>query len=224
MAKNGKMGRFLELDIIDSADKVTNDFSKFLAYENIPLHSAVLREARSAHRDRLDKRKAFERMTEAWDELSNDSPHLAAFLKSITPSPPDDEVVRDFLVSVDRPLVNKISEALPSTKPASFSFPTKRKRDTYPVVGAKGWNNLLLSICAVVQKLHPDNFHEDILSVADWFSESKDPTFSIPVGDTGLYVKWEGSREVRKVCYEIVQKFGYPRDAFIIKDKHDNTL
>ena len=70
-----------------------------------------------------------------------------------------------------------------------------------------------------MQTQHPDSFRQNILSVPGWFSESESSKFSIPIGNTGIYLRRESSAgKIRETCYEIVTQFGYPEDSLLIKD------
>ena len=113
-------------------------------------------------------------------------------------------------------------------RPALFSIPTSptgKRKMPHTVGKPKSWNKLLLEVCELMQKRHSESFRQIILSVPGWFSELKDSKFSIPVGKEGIYIRKENSAgKIRKVCYEIVSKFGYQRDSLKIEDSKGSIL
>ncbi len=232
--KGAPLKKFHEFDIISKqASEVEDAFRRFLARDSMddfkPTRAAARRLYNASQKYERFK-KAF---TEAWNELAKDESKNAlvelvlefAEKKGIRTS---QENVMRFLDSLNEPLVNEAGTGAKShRKPASFAIlasPTGKKKMSHSVGKPKGWNNFLLEVCELMHERHPKSFRQNILSMADWFAESKDSKFSEPVGDVGIYAMWGGSEEIRGTCYEIVTKFGYPEDSLVIKDSNGAIL
>lgn len=163
-------------------------------------------------------------LSEAWNELATDESVLAGILTTLAEShgvQPNTEQVKQFIKSMGT-LVNPSESDKPNgkklVKPASFTLQVNGEE---PIVQpAKHWNELLLGVCLLMQSRHPDDFAKEVLETPKWFSESKENfKYSQPIADTGIYVKWGGSSEIKQACPEIVSKFGYPPAALTIQEK-----
>lgn len=230
--KNSVLKKFDEVDVTAAEGKeVANTFNQFLSRKSMVDFRLTLDTAQDLHHKLRSYHEQKRSLTEAWNKLSNDKNALAKLLsefaenKGITTN---EENVLHFLESLDEPLVNEVTTTIKtSKKPASFAIlasPTGKRKKTQTVEKQKGWNNFLLEICELMLSRHPENFRQNLLSLTDWFAEIQDSRFIIPVSNTGIYVKWGGSGEIRKACYEIVTKFDYPKDSLVIKDSKGAIL
>ena len=142
------------------------------------------------------------------------------------PTNPDN--IMRFLDSLHGPLVNEVPTKVKPPRPASFALPaspTGKKKMPHTVGKPKGWNKFLLEVCELMQNRHSEGFRQIIISVPGWFSELEDSKFSIPVGNEGIYTRWENSAvKIRETCYDMVTEFGYPRDSLEIKDSKGAIL
>ena len=231
--KNSVLKRFDEFDVTkDEISEVESTFRQFLARDSMADFKPTLSAANDLYRKLQDYREQKRLLTDAWDELANDKDGLAELIlrfaenKDISTS--RDNVTR-FLESLHGPLVNEVpTKVNPSKKPASFAIfasPAGKKKMAHTVDKSKSWNNFLLEVCELMQNRHPESFRQIILSVQGWFSELEDSKFTIPVGNVDIYTRWENSAgEIKEACYEIVAKFGYPRDSLEIKDSSGAIL
>ena len=228
-----KRKRFLDIDITTKPKEAEGTFRKFLARERMVDYRPTVAAAKKLLQEIQGREKLKETLTEAWNELANDKDELAEVLiklverKGIQPSL---DIVKHVL---NEPIYRSIVNQVPTTTnlhkpPASFALPsssTGKNKKTHQLKKHNGWYNLLAEICELMQSRHPENFWPNISSMTDWFAEMKDPKFSIPVGDVGIYAKRRGtSRQIREACYEIVTKFGYPEDSLVINDSKGETL
>ena len=231
--KNSVLHRFDEVDIT-AADivEVESTFWRFLARDSMVDFKPTLSAAKDLYRKLQDYQEQKKLLTEAWSELTNDKDMLAKLVlefaenKNITTS--QDNVVR-FLNSLPGDLVNEVpSKPRPLMPPASFAIlasPTGQKKMPHAVESPIGWNQLLLQICKLMQERHSESFRQNILTMTGWFAEAEDKRYKIPVGDAGIYARWENAAvNIREVCYEIVIKFGYPQDSLVIKDSNGQDL
>ena len=180
--------------------------------------------ATDLHKKMQDYEEQKTLLTKAWNELANEKEkrRLAKLLEvlaereHITVSKGN---VMRFLNSLHGPLVNEVP-AKPLPPPHLFRLPSSPNgsKGTRKIKKSKGWNNFLVEICELMQDRHPKSFRKHILSMPEWFSDSEEFfSNSTPVGNEGIYAKWGGSREIRKACYEIIDKFDYPEDSLEIR-------
>lgn len=231
--KNSVLKRFDEVDIT-AADivEVESTFRRFLARDSMVDFKPALSEANDLYRKLQDYQEQKRLLTEAWSDLTNDKDMLAKLVlefaedRNITTN--QDNIMR-FLNSLPGDLVNEVpTKPKPLMPPASFAIlasPTGQKKMPHVVESPIGWNKLLLQICELMQERHSQSFRQIILSTTGWFAEAEDTKYKFPVGDVGIYARWENTAvNIREVCYEIVTKFGYPQDSLIIKDSNGQEL
>ena len=229
--KNAQLRRFCEFDITDPQSMdVASTFREFLARDRMSDVKRTIAAAVKLHKESQEYRKFKTTFTEALSELANDKKEQAKLLqvfaenKGMLTSP---ENIGRFIESLHGSLVNEVPTVKSRKKPASFVLPAslRGKSRRYHRVGSPiGWNKLLLEVCRLMQKRHPESFHKEILSVTDRFAEVKDSNFDIPVDGTGVFAKWGLAGEIREACYTIVTKFGYRRDSLEIKDSSGAIL
>ena len=231
---NSELKRFDEIDVtVAKLSEAESSFRQFLARDSMVDFGTTVKAAKDLYRKLQDYQEQKRLLTKAWNELANDRDTLTelvlgfAEIKKIPTNP--DNVLR-FLDSLNNePMVNKIGKAGKShKKPASFALPTlssgnqgsHRKIKRKP----KGWKNLLLELCELMQKRHPDSFRKKILSLSGWFSASEGAKYKIPVSDEGIYARWGNAGEFREACYDVVIVFGYRRESLEIKDSNGVPL
>ena len=229
--KNSVLKRFGEVDVTkDELAEVESTFRQFLARDSMADFKRTLSAAKDLYRRLQDYQEQKRLLTEAWDELANDKDGLAELVlefaakKGISTS--QDNVMR-FLCALHGPLVNAVPTGKTTKKPASFvlhASPTGKSKKAHQISKHNGWKNLLVEVGELMQKRHPESFRKEMLSVTDWFAESEDSQFSIPVGDTGVFAKLGSAGEFRDACDRIVTRFGYPRDSLVIKDSKGAIL
>ena len=223
--------RFLDFDITrEHPNETERRFRQFLARDRMSDVKPTVTAARKLHRESQAYQKFEEELTEAWNELPNDKDRLTKLVLAFAENrgvPTSRENVTRFLESLHGPLVNAVPTVASRTRPASFALPaspTGRRKTTRHISRHNGWNNLLLDVCQLMQERHRESFRKEILSMTDRFAEAKDSNFEIPVGDMGIFARWGGSGEIRDACYEIVTRFGYPRDSLEIRDSNGAIL
>ena len=207
-------------------------FAQFLARDSMMDAESTVKAAGELYKEMQGVSRTKEILTEALMDLASDENVLSESLLRLVESrgiKPDPDVVR----RVVRQLKGYVEikgppEPRTHKKPASFALPTsptgKRKMNRQARRKPRGWNNFLMEVCELMNERHAVTFRENVISMRNWFSESKDSKFSKPVGSTGIYTRYGGSREIREACYEIVAKFGYPRDSLVIKDSKGAIL
>ena len=231
-SKSAPLREFLDFDITKvQSTEVARRFKTFLARESMVDFGTTVREAGKLYTELQAYQSFRKKFTEAWNGLAADREMLTdlalGFSEKEGISANRDNVVR-FLES-HSPLVNEATTGDDKSrkKPASyalFAYPNGKKKMTHTLGKAKGWNNFLLELCELMQSRHPEIFRQNLLSMTDWFAASKDSKFEAQVGPEEVYAKWGGAGEVRDACYEIVAKFGYPRDSLVIKDSKGAVL
>ena len=229
--KNSVLKRFGEVDVTkDELAEVESTFRQFLARDSMADFKPTLSAAKDLYRRLQDYQEQKRLLTEAWDELADDKDGLAELVSEFAEkkgiSTSQDNVVR-FLSALHGPLVNAVPTGKTTKKPASFvlhASPTGKRKKAHQVSKHNGWKNLLVELCELMQKRYPESFREEILLVADWFAESEDSQFSIPVSDAGVFARGGSSGQFRDACYRIVTRFGYPRDSLVIKDSSGAIL
>ena len=225
--KNAQLRRFYEFDITTArpAD-VASTFREFLARDRMSNVRPTVTAARKLYRESQAYETLKNALTEALSELAEDRNGQAELLqllaekKGITTS---QENIERFIKWVPGPLVNEVPKGAAKTHtfPASFALPaspTGKKKYTCQVSRHNGWNNLLLEICELMRERHPENFRQEVLSITDRFVESKVGPAPKPIGSTGIFIKYGGSAEIERACYDVVARFGYPRESLVIED------
>ncbi len=231
--KNATVRPFLEIDITKEQPRdVEDNFRRFLARDSMVNSDQTM----EAAKDLCRKWGAYEKFkrdfTKAWNKLPEDNDTLTslvfgfAAIKSIPANPSN---VTRLLDSLDESLVNEIGKGSKSQKkPATFHIlasPTGVRHVPRDVESPKSWNKLLLQLCTLMQKRNPKNFRQTILPMTGWFAETEEGKYKYPVGDTGIFARWENSAvNVRNACYEIVGEFGYSEDSLVIKDSNGAIL
>ena len=229
--ENSPLQWFHEIDISSGEPKtVESVFRQFLARDSMVNCGPAIKEARRLCGESRSFQRFKKALTKAWSELATDKVTLAELVlhfadkRGIRAS--EDNVNR-FLNSLDWSLVNEPPRPNPGKMPASFALtasPIGKRKRSRQLTKSKGWNNCLSEICVLMVSRHPETFRQNILSVTDRFADSKHGKFSHPVGDSGIFAKWGGSKEIREACYEVVTKFSYPKDSLVIKDSRDAVL
>ena len=220
--KDAKLRLFLDFDIT-SLDplKVKENFDNFLARDKFATETStadVVSEAKKLFEERQNLDAAFQRMTNAWNSLAGDPQPLLAFIEAITDPSPDEDQVEQFLESVQSPLVNHaiISPPAPAqpAKPYSFTF-----QEESEILVKSHWSRLLVELCLLVHKDHPDDFGKILLEMPNWFTESAPQSGNWPkrIGDTGIYAHYGAGNDISNRCKVILGKFGYPSSALTIK-------
>ena len=213
--ENSVLKRFDEVDVIASEPtEVENTFSQFIARDSMVDLRPTLNAAKDLYRKLQDYQEQKKSLTKAWNELATDRNKLVELVLEFAESQ-DIQTNRDnvmrFLDSLLGPLVNEVPTK-PLPPPHSFvlpASPTSKSKKKHPIIGmSKGWNNLLLVICELMENRHPEEFHEGVLSVPSRFSETRGSKDDIQVSDEGIFAKWGGSREIREDCYKLVTIFG----------------
>ena len=223
------MKRFDEVDVTkDKPSEVESTFRQFLARDSIDDFKPTLSAASDLYRRLQDYQEQKRLLTEAWNELANDENGLAKLVlkfaetKEISTNLVN---VRRFLESIPESLVNEVP-AGGLRPPKSFALRTSPTGNmgTRKVGTPIGWNRLLLDICRLMSERHPESFRKEVLSMTDRFAGSEVGPAPRPVGDTGIFAKYGGAVEIRNACYEIVTRFGYPKDSLVIKDSRGTEL
>ena len=229
--KNSVLKRFDEVDVTeDEPAAVESTLSQFLARDSMADFRPTLSAASDRYRKLQDYQAQKRLLTEAWNELANDKDGLTELVLEFAEkkgiSTNQDNVTR-FLDALPGRLVSAVPTGKTTKKPASFvllASPTGQRKQAHQLSRRNGWTNLLLEVCELMQKRHPEGFRKEILSVTDWFVESEDSQFSIRVGDAGVFARRGSSGEFKDACYTIVTRFGYPRDSLEIKDSSGAPL
>ncbi len=231
--KNSVLRKFDEVDITAAEPmEVESTFRQFLARDSMVGFKRTLTAAQDLHYKLRNQQEQRRLLTEALSELANDENMQVELISEFAEKKGisiNREIITRFLDSLHGPLVNEVTTKVNSTKkPASFRLPaspTGTRKKTYTVGSPRGWNKFLLEVCELMQKQHPENFHQKILSMPDWFAESEYSKFLNPVGDTGVYARKENAAgKIKDACYEIVTEFGYPRDSLEIMDSQGHTI
>ena len=221
-AKDAKLRPFLDFDITTlEPDKVQENFESFLARGKFSTKSAAAKVVEEAKR-RLEEvegtEKAFRRMTEAWNSLTEDPQPLLAFIEGITDPHPSEEQVEQFLESVGVSfLVHQVStkpDPPTPSKPYSFTF-----REESEILVKSEWGRLLVELCLLIRKDYPDKFSQTLLEMGNWFTESPPASGRWPkrIGDTGIYARYGDGNDIKNRCTVLLEKFGYPTPALTIK-------
>ncbi len=221
--KDAKLRMFLDFDITSlDQTEVQENFERFLAREKFSTKSSAAKVVGEAKR-RLEEiegtEKAFRRMTEAWDSLTENPQPLLAFIEAITDPHPSEEQVEQFLESVGvSSLVHKVPTTRPNgpppPNPYSFTF-----REESEILVKSEWGRLLVELCLLIHKDHPDKFSQTLLEMGNWFTESPPASGNWPkrIGDTGIYARFGDGNDIRNRCTVLLEKFGYPSPVLTIK-------
>ena len=229
----GHLREFLDLDINSHEPVQIEDcFRQFLSRDSMADCKATIKRGTQLFKERENYKKFEGELTNALDELPGDAKAMEAVVialageKSIQAT---ENNIRHFLDKMsDKLIIEVIKPSHQNKKPAKFYLPTsptgKNKKER-TVSKPKGWNNFLLDICILMEERHPDNFHPGILSMTHRFSESNNTKFSEPTDFEGIYAcKAIKAQEIRKDCFDILAKFGYPEDSMVILDINGDTL
>lgn len=226
-ARKWEQKLFLKIDICtDSPEVIEANFIKFLHRDNFAKPQSVKQMVEAAQvliREREDDENAFQRLQAVLNNLSDNRQPLIPFLAGLAETDgnsPTDRQVNAFMEKFEVEIICspiKVKGGL--KKPVSYTFQASgvTLADKQPVK-RKAWNQLLISVCRLMQEQNSDTFRERILSVPGWFSDHKDDPYHIPIGD-GIYSRWGSSGDFRKVCHEVVATFGYPADSLTIQEK-----
>ena len=230
--KNSVLRRFDEVDIAGTElEEVKETFRQFLGRDSMVIPGPTVKEARMLHNDWVRRQKSKKALTEALSKLANDTDMQVELVLKFAQNmgiETNRKTVTTLIESFGGPVVNKPgTKASPLPRPASFRLPSApgKSKETHSLEKHNGWNNFLLEVCELMQKQHPEDFRQEILTVPGWFDESESSKFSIPIGDVGVYVRKENAAyKIRDACYEIVAKFGYSRDSLEIMDSSDKRI
>ena len=217
---------FLEFDITSlEPDKVRKNFSKFLArdrFENPSSTAQVVKEAEGLFAEREKVGEVFRRMTAAWNGLTNQSPALVDFIQSITEPRPDEELVKQFLDWVQKPLVNEVPEnpgTVNNPVPQYITFHLKGGQTYGPFkVKQSAWRYALDDVCRMMQEHHPDSF-DRILDIIGFAKSSEGIKSPIEMASVGLYFPYPANHGMgyRQACADVLAKFGYSPDCLIVR-------
>ena len=219
--------RFLEIDITTRPKEAEETFRNFLARERMVDYRPTVVAAKKLLQEIQGREKLKETLTEVLNDLATDKDELAEVLMKLVERKGIQPSLENVKHVLNEPIYGSILRQVPTTtnsrkQPASFALPsssTGKNKRTLQLKKRNGWYNLLAEICELMQSRHPGNFWQNICSMTDWFSESQDSKFSVPVGDVGIYAKGRRtSIQIKEACYEIVAKFDYPRESLEIKD------
>jgi predicted type IV restriction endonuclease len=226
-----ELRQFLALNIIDDPEEVEQNFRQFLAREKMRTEFAVRKTvgaARKLFHEKQNNAAILKALSEAWNELATDEHALArvvTILAEIHDVHPDTKQVKQFIdamgTSVNPVEIGKSKgqkQVQNHPKPESFTLAANGEA---PIVEqAKHWNELLLRVCLLMQRRHPEDFPKEVLQMPKWFSEYKVSfKHSQPIANTGVYVKWGSSSDIKEVCPAIVSKFGYANESLTIQEK-----
>ena len=221
--KGSPIGRFLEFDVNDELAELEMNLRAFLAHDNLSERLAADKTATSARRRLREGQKTakvIEDLTVAWNQLSAKPEAMIALVTKFAGEheiQPSDEQVRKFLDS-NNPLVNKAGnvEGLPG-KPASFTFQPGNEEPVAKVV--KDFTGVRVGVCELMHERHHEEFRKFVDEKPEWFFETGGQ-HRRRVGNAGIYVPTGGARgEIMKVCFDILGKFGYPKESLTIQDK-----
>ena len=230
--QRGGLRRFLEFDVTTAEPPQTESwFSQFLSRDSMVDFRPSVSAARTLYRESQAYQKFKQSLTKAWGELANDENTLADLVLEFTEHrgiPTSRENVMRFLGS-HAPLVNEATtnESNSRKKPASFAIyasPTGSRKKTHQIEGRKGWHRLLIEVCELMRSRHHESYRRNVLSMTDRFAEQEDSIFGTPVGSEGIYARWGSSGEIRESCYQLVTRFGYPRESLVILDSNGEAL
>ena len=215
---------FLEFDITTlEPDKVRKNFEKFLArgrFENPSSIAQVVKEAEGLFAEREKVDEAFRRMTAAWNGLTNQSQPLVDFLQSITEPRPDEELVKQFLDWVQKPLVNTV--AAPSgNNPVPQYITYHLEGETYGPVRVKSyaWRYALDDVCRQMRELYPESF-DRILDITGFAKSGEGMKGPIEMASVGLYFEYPSSSHAmgyRQACADVLAKFSYSPDCLLVR-------
>ena len=219
--------QFLAFDITNEpAERVENHFTQFLAHDRL-LEATVKKTVNDATRE-FKKKQAdatvMEALAEVWKKLATDDNALRKTVRELADRhniQPDEDQIERF-IRENRPLVNQISgpEDPPKPpKPVSFTLSPNDEALIAKKV-KRQWNDLLLGVCLLMHERHTDDFEKKVLEIPESFSNFAGTLgWEGRVGDTGIYFRKGGAGYVKEVCYEVVSKFGYPRESLTIEEK-----
>lgn len=224
--KDAKLRKFLDFDIttLDPL-KVQENFEKFLARGKFATKTSttdVVRESKRLFDKRQNLNDAFERMTKAWNSLTNQSPALTNLIREITDPHPDEEQVEQFLERVQSPLVNKVPEKVVGPLvPQYITFQVEGEEAYGPVrVKLSAWRYVLDDVCRLMRERHPDTF-DRILEIQG-FSKSRENLKSpIEMASVELYFAYPAGHAMgyRQACVDVLVKFGYSRNCLTVRVK-----
>ena len=215
---------FLEFDIVSlEPDKVRENFERFLAKDRFKTKTSsakVVKEAEVLLARLQDREAAFQSMTAAWNSLTNESQALVDLIQSVTEPRPDEELAREFLNWVQKPLVNTV--AAPSgNNPVAQYITYHLEGETHGPVRVKrsAWHYALDDVCRLMQELHPDTL--DLVLDIKGFAKSREELKSpIDMASVGLYFNYPGGATgYRKACADVLAKFGYSSDCLTVRVK-----
>ena len=222
--KDTKLRLFLEFDITSlEPDKVQENFERFLARSKFATESSaqVVKEAEGLFEEREDTEKAFQRMTEAWNGLTNQSQAMVDLLQGITNPQPDEELVRRFLDGLQESLVKPVPVGGGSNPvPQYITFQVEGEEAYGPVkVNRSAWRHVLDDVCRLVRERHPDTF-DRILEIQGFAKSSENLKIPIEMASVELYFDYPGNAiGYRQVCADVLAKFGYPRSCLTVRVK-----
>ena len=215
---------FLGFDITTlEPDKVRENFEQFLARDRFddPSSTAqVVKEAEVLLARLQDREAAFQSMTAAWNSLTNESQALVDLIQSITEPRPDEELVKQFLDWVQKPLVNTV--AAPSgNNPVPQYITYHLEGETYGPVRVKSsaWRYALDDVCRQMQELHPDSF-DRILDIIGFAKSGEGMKGPIEMASVGLYFEYPSSSHAmgyRQACADVLAKFSYSPDCLLVR-------
>lgn len=222
--KDAKLRLFLEFDMTSlEPDKVQENFERFLARSKFVTKSSsaqVVKEAEGLFEELEDTEKAFQRMTEAWNGLTNQSQAVVDLLQGITNPHPDEELVRQFLDGFQESLIKTVPVIGRPGVPQYITFQAEGEETYGPAtVKQSAWRYVLDDVCRLMRERHPDTF-DRILEIQG-FAKSDDGMKSpIPMPSVGLYFPYPGGADgYRQVCADVLTKFGYPRSCLTVRVK-----
>lgn len=218
---------FLELSITEEdSSAVEANLRTFLAKDKVTGNSlaGTLENAQALLSERQNKAAINTAIKDALNTLSlEDWAALIAERVKASGYQVESHGVLDYLTShgFSFDLAGEPKKAISFPKPYSFTFRTKDKEPlTETFKGTQGWNELLVRVCCLMHQLHQDTFQATTHRMPQWFAQSND-TFkdSNPIGDTGVYVKYGGKKDVQDRIPSILASFGHSPDSLTIKER-----
>ncbi len=221
--KNAGIGRFTEFDITHDTDEVENTFRQFLSRDKMAdaqTRQKTQTEARRQLRNRRDEEAERKRMIAAWNEFAGDEQAQVNFVANLAEQKgprPDDSHVRKFLSS-QFDLVNPIDTSCTCIiRPESFTFESQGK------VEVKSWKQVVLKVCDLMQKRHPETFADRLSDIGTaWVEKSKHAPSDkfTQIGNTEIWINAVGSAgKIRDMANRVLKQFEYPGELSIKKRK-----
>lgn len=227
---SGTISQFHSFDTIDDPRTVEDSFGRFLSRVEL-LDDAnadkVAANARAMLREKRERDKVMKGLTDAVNRLASSEDLQAEIIARIVDSDeisPSEEQLRDFIrsrggiFSVSNEGTDRKSQKQKHVKPASFTLHVSGRE---PLVRrAEHWNELMVEFCELMFELHSCTFTDKVLQMPKMFSLSRaDLRRPRPIGNTGVHVASGSSRRIKRLCRQVLTRFGYPPESLTIQEK-----